>query len=359
MKFEEVENINENIILTEGLKYLKYSSALLKMAKKIKPKNKEAEALKSLAIKAANEFKLLEKKYAVSSKLEKKELKQQYKETKKKYAALVKKINIKRAIIGIGSAAAAVILTVVGFLLGERIQFEHYLKEFNISTEPLRMNDAAVDLDYNVNKYGHPEGMWDSENEVVRPDLTARSPGDYKGDYRKAFARDDNDTLGIRTNKIRNVIFNHGLDPSTPEGNLAGKEYYDILWKDFRAMEQEVDKIKTDSSPDLKKFDKAWEKLSKTIFMRRKGLGADFKEKWDKAKEMMKSGDYKTESEGRELYRSLVNHIYTVADSSKQGRKAAEAFDDTAVGDIFKNNLDFIDKVTSMDVDDYLESSRK
>lgn len=358
MKFEEAENINENIILTEGLKHLKYSTAIFKMAKKIKPKNKEAEDLKLLAVKAANEFKLLEKKYAISSKSEKKELKQQYKEAKKKYAALVKKINIKRAIIGLGSAAAAVILTVVGFLLGERIQFEHYLKEFNISTEPLRMNDEAVELDKNINKYGHSEGIWDNENKDIRPDLTARSSGDYYGDYRKAFARDDNDTVGIKTNKIRNVIFNHRLDPSSPEGNLAGKEYYDVLWKDFREMEQEVDKLKSDSKPDLQRFDKAWDKLSKTIFMRRKGLGADFKQKWEEAREMMDSKDFKTRSEGVTLYQNLVNHVYAVADSSKQGRKAAEAFDDTAIGDIFKNNLDFIDKVTSMDVEDYLEATK-
>lgn len=358
MLFEEVENINENIILTEGLKHLKYSTAIFKMAKKIKPKNKDAENLKALAIKAANEFRSLEKKYTVSSKLEKKELKQQYKETKKKYAALVKKINIKRAIIGLGSAAAAVVLTVVGFLLGERIQFEHYLKAFNISAEPLKMNDEAVELDKNINKYGHSEGIWDDENKVIRPDLTKRSPGDYYGDYRKAFARDDNDTIGIKANKIKNVIFNHRLDPSSPESNLAGKEYYDVLWKDFREMEQEVDNLKTDSSADVKRFDKAWDKLSKTIFMRRKGLGADFKEKWDKAKEMLKAEDLETKSEGCKLYKSLVTHIYAVADSGKQGRKAAEAFDDTAIGDIFKSNLDFIDKVTSMDVEDYLRTTK-
>lgn len=356
MNFEEVENINENIILTEGLKHLKYSTAIFKMAKKIKPKNKEAEDLKSLAIKAAKEFKLLEKKYATGSKSEKKELKQQYKETKKKYAALVKKINIKRAIVGLGSATAAVILTVVGFLLGERIQFEHYLKEFNISAEPLKMNDEAVELDKNINKYGHPEGEWDNENKVIRPDLTKRSSGDYLGDYRKAFARDDNDTVGIKVNKIKNVILNHRLDLSSPEGKLVGKEYYDILWKDFRAMEQEVDNLKADSSADVKKFDKAWDKLSKTIFMRRKGLGPDFKEKWDKAKEMMKSEDSKTKLEGEDLYSSLVKHIYEVADSSKQGIKAVKAFDDTAIVNRFKSNLDFIDKVTSMDVDDYLET---
>lgn len=34
MNFEEAENINENIILTEGLKHLKYSTAIFKMAKK-------------------------------------------------------------------------------------------------------------------------------------------------------------------------------------------------------------------------------------------------------------------------------------------------------------------------------------
>ena len=358
MLFEEVENINENIILTEGLKHLKYSTAIFKMAKKIKPKNKDSEALRTLAIKAANEFRTLEKKYASSSKLEKKELKQQYKETKKKYSVLVKKINIKRAILGLSSAAAAVILTIVGFLLGERLQFEHYLKEFNIAAEPLKMNDEAVELDKNVNKYGHPEGMWDSENKVIRPDLTKRSPGDYKGDYRKAFARDDNDTLGIKTNKIRNVIFNHQLDPSAPESEFTGSRYTDIVWKQLREMEQEVDKLKSDSKTSVDKFDKAWDKLSKTIFMRRKGLGADFKEKWDKAKEMMGSEDLNTKAKGMKLYKRLVNHIYAVADSSKQGRKAATAFDNTAIGDIFKNNLDFIDKVTSMDLDDYLEATK-
>lgn len=357
MNFEEVENINENIILTEGLKHLKYSTALLKMAKKVKPKNKEAETLKSLALKAANEFSSLEKKYTTSSKAEKKEIKQQYKETKKKYSALVKKINIKRAITGLGSAVAAAALTIVGFLLGERIQFEHYLKEFNVSIEPLKMNNEAVEIDYNVNRYGHPDGYWDDENKIIRPDLLKRSPGDYKGNYLKAYARDDNDTLGIKVNKIQKAIFNHSLDPSTTEGHFTGKEYMDRLWKDFRDMEQEVDKLKSDSKPDLQRFDKAWDKLSKTIFMRRKGLGADFKQRWEEAREMMDSKDFNTRSEGAMLYKNLVNHVYAVAYSSKQGRKAAEAFDNTAIGDIFKNNLDFIDKVTSMDVDDYLESS--
>ena len=273
---------------------------------------------------------------------------------------MVKKINIKRAItglgVGLGSAAAAVILTVVGFLLGERIQFEHYLKEFNISTEPLRRNDAAVDLDYNINKYGHPEGHWDDENKVTRPDLTKRSPGDYVGDYRKAFARDDNDTAGIKVNKIKNVILNHKLDPSSLEDNLTGKEYYDILLKELRAMEQEVDNLKADSKADVERFDKAWDKLSKTIFMRKKGLGPDFKEMWNNAKEMMKSEEHETQLEGRRLLSRLRKHLFEVADSGKQGRKAAKAFDDTSIGDMFKSNLDFIDKVTSMDVDDYLET---
>lgn len=276
MNFDDVIDINEEV-LNEGLKHLKYSDVLLKMAGKIKPKNKESSDIKQLAIQAAKEFRELEKAYAKASKSEKVIVKEKYKSTKKKYSQLIKKINIKRALIGTGSVLGAVILTVAGILVGERVAFNHYLNEFNASLEPLRMNDTHVDIDANVNRYGSPEGVWDDAKKELRPDLTKRSEGDTRGDYRKIFARDDNDTSGIRANKIRGVVMNHNLDFSTPEGQLVGSDYYDVLWKDFRAMEKEVDDLIKSSKVETDRFDKAWDKLSNCRLMRKFGLTDDLK----------------------------------------------------------------------------------
>ena len=113
MKFEEVEGI-----LSEGLKYLKYSSAIYKIARKLNSNgknDKEIETLKSLLLDAAEDFEELEEKYA-SSKSDKKEIKQQYKETKKKYAILVKKINIERALTGVAGGVAAGVIAILDTL---------------------------------------------------------------------------------------------------------------------------------------------------------------------------------------------------------------------------------------------------
>ena len=342
MKFEEAQEIvNNNELLTEGLKHFKYSDALLKLAKKIKPKNQEAGELKKIAITASKEFKTLENKYINSSKQEKEELKKQYKALKSKYSTLVKKINIKRAITGVGVSLGAIILTVAGILIGERASFEIKLKNFYNAIDPIEMKDELVDIDKNINEYGHPEGLWDNEKQDLRSRLT--------DDYREIFKPKDGDSVGVKANKYRNIIFNH---------RNKNEEYgFNKTWKDFRDMEGEVDKLKNESKPSVDKAEKAFEKLANTRVMKRRGLTTSAKERYSEL-----SDNGKRNAEESIEYFNLRNKIKHNRGESKLTSRAKEAFDDSFRIDIFKDNLKFIDDVTSMDIDDYLnnwKSSKK
>lgn len=319
MTFQQAEQYND--LLMEGIKHFRYGDALLKMSRRIKPKNLESKEIKKLSFEAAMKFKMLEHDYinAVSKK-EKKELKLKYKQLKKEYSELIKKINIKRAMLSVGGITSAALLMVAGLIIkgagGTDEDFMKYLNEYNASLEPLYMNDELVEKDIAANK-------------------------SLIGDVTKTYKRDGNDTVGMRANKIRREIFN----------SATGKEKD---WEHYRSLEKEVDDLARNSKGEIARYDRAWDKLTSTEVMKKYGFTKEFKERIDYLEGAMRNSRTPGEMEKyKEEYDNLIAQIEKASRQGKEGKLAAQAVKDTKVKNIFDQNMRFIDRVTSMDMEDY------
>lgn len=318
MTFQQAEQY-ENL-LTEGLKIFKYSDALSKMAKKIKPKNQESKEIKSLSLKAALEFRNLEQEYLSASKKDKKIIKVKYKQLKKEYSDLLKKINIKRALFGVSGLATTAVLIVAGMIIkgggGTDDDFMRYLNEYNASLAPLCMNDELVEKDIAINK-------------------------SLIGDVTKTYRRDSNDTVGMRANKIRREIFN------SYNGNAKD-------WEHNRSLEKEVDDLIRTSKSDVDKYNKAFEKLTDTEVMKRYGLTKEYKERLTELEDLKRNSRTPAEFEKySKEYDNLFSLISKAEKDGREGKLAAQAMKDTQAKDIFDKNMRFIDRATSMDLDSY------
>ena len=317
MTFQQAEQY-ENL-LTEGLKIFKYSDALSKMAKKIKPKNQESKEIKSLSLKAALEFRDLEQEYLSASRKDKKIIKAKYKQLKKEYSDLLKKINIKRALFGVSGLAATAVLIVAGMIIkggGTDDDFMRYLNEYNASLAPFCMNDELVEKDIAINK-------------------------SLVGDVTKTYRRDSDDTVGMKANKIRREIFN----------SATGKEKD---WEHYRSLEKEVDDLARNSKGEIARYDRAWDKLTNTDVMKKYGFTNEYKEKIYELEDLKRNSRTPAELEKySKEYDELIAQLDKATKSGKEGKLAAQAVKDTRIRQNFDKNMRFIDRVTSMDMEDY------